>query len=668
MVFSFFKKHLAIIWTLLFMASCSNPVSDRNYSYSSYPVNYADNLWPDYTSKRTILKIWAPAAKAVKLNIYEQGHGDNLIESRSLKADKNGTWVITLQGDHLGKYYTFQTQYNGGFLEETPGIYAKAVGVNGRRAMIVDMEKTNPEGWETDIKPNLPSPNDIILYELHVRDLTSHENAGSSYPGKYLGLVESGTKSPDGLSTGIDHMVEMGITHVHLLPVFDYKTVDETKLHTKQFNWGYDPENYNVPEGSYSSDPYEAEVRIKEFKEMVLRMHQRGIRVIMDVVFNHTGKTENSNFNLEFPGYYYRTNKDGSLSDASGCGNETASERYMMRKFIIESCKYWATEYHVDGFRFDLMGIHDIETINTLSAELKAIDSTLFVYGEGWTAASSPLADSLRALKANTIKLTDVAAFSDDIRDGIKGHVFDVKSAGFVSGAENLEETIKFGVVASTDHPQVDFSKTTSKTPWANKPSQTIGYVSCHDNNTLADKLRLSRQNASEEEIKKMHLLSNAIVLTSQSIPFLHAGVELMRTKDREHNSYNKPDEVNQINWNWKKEYYDVFEYYKNLIALRKEHPAFRMEQTDEIVKHLEFLDIQSSGVVAYKLKNNANSDPWKSIIVVYNAQTKPFSLPLSEGVWTIAAKGGVIDQSGIEEVAESFKVPPISMAILYQE
>ncbi len=649
--------------------SCQNEINSSDNAFADYPVYKQNDLWPEYSPRKTTLKIWAPKAEKVRVNIYENGHGENMIESHLMSPHRKGTWIITLEGDYLGKYYTFQTQYNGKMLDNTPGIYATAAGVNGKRAMVIDLEQTNPEGWNSYERPAFKTPNDIVLYELHVRDMTSHPSSGSSFPGKYAGLTEQGTKNPQGKTTGIDHMKELGITHVHLLPVFDYRTVDETQLNRPQFNWGYDPVNFNVPEGSYATNPFEAGVRIREFKEMVMGFHTNGIRVIMDVVYNHTYSQGISNFDLEVPGYYYRTTADGKLSDASGCGNETASERAMMRKYIIESCKFWANEYHIDGFRIDLMGIHDIETINQLRAELTEIDPTIFIYGEGWTAGSSPLPDSLRALKNNMSRLPGVAAFSDDIRDGVKGHVFNLQSKGFVSGDTSSAETVKFGIVASTPHPQIDYKKCLySKAPWAAQPAQSIGYVSSHDNNTLFDKLTIACPKANLAEIMRMHKLANAIVLTSQNVPFLHAGVELMRTKKGIENSYNQPDSVNQINWNWKTENEEIFTYYKSLIALRKAHPAFRMQTHEQILNHLTFLETGNSGVIAYTINGHANGDTWNNILVIYNSLSGDFSFQLPDNKWMIAAKGQWIIPEGIEEASGRVEVPAISMMVLYQQ
>ncbi|MBT8219883.1 MAG: type I pullulanase, partial [Bacteroidia bacterium] len=554
-----------------------------------------------------------------------------------------------------------------GPLLETPGIYATAVGVNGHRALVLDHAATNPEGWEQDEQVILSSPNDAVIYELHVRDITIHPNSGSSHPGKYLGLVEPGTRGPQDVFTAIDHIKELGITHVHLLPSYDHYSIDETRLDSAQFNWGYDPQNYNVPEGSYSSDPYNAEVRVKEFKQMVKAFHNAGIGVILDVVYNHTGKTEEANFNQEVPGYYYRHNDDGSWSDASACGNETASERPMMRKFMRESVDYWAREYHLDGFRFDLMGIHDIETMNLITDDLKKLNPNIFVYGEGWTGGDSPLPYDQRALKAHTQQTPQLSAFSDDIRDGLKGSVFDEHDTGFVTGKLGMEYSILFGVIGSIYHDQMNYGEVNySDEPWADEPWQSVSYVSCHDNHTLFDKLKISRPDASDEEINKMHKLANAIVLTTQGISFLHAGVEMMRTKGGEHNSYNKPDEVNRIDWQWKVDHRDIFEYYQNLIALRKNHPGFRLRTGDQVREHLRFLD-PKPGLVGFQISGNPNGEPWNEIQVWYNANVESMSVELNDGDWNIAVLGDQVDESGILRTNGVVKIPKISMLVAYK-
>ncbi len=660
------RKLVSVLFSVLYLMN-SGTLWAQSHPFDQYPTPVEANLWTEYTPAMTTFKLWSPVAEEVVLKLYDKGNGGAAREKLEMQKGEKGLWLLSVKKDLQGVYYTFHVKVGGHWLDETPGIYATAVGANGQRAMVLDLASTNPKGWENDKGPSVKTLNEVVLWEAHVRDLTTHPSSGSTQPGKFLGLVETGTKTKEGLATGIDHIKDLGVTHIHLLPAFDHRSIDETALDKPQFNWGYDPQNYNVPEGSYSSDPYRAEVRIKEFKQMVKGFHDQGLGVVLDVVYNHTGLTKGSNFNLEFPDYYYRQTPDGKYSDASACGNETASERAMMRKFIIESCKFWASEYHLDGFRFDLMAIHDLETMNQLSAELKKINPSIILYGEGWTAGSSPLPDHAKALKANTHQLAHFAAFSDDLRDAVKGSVFDEKSRGFVSGAKDTEESIKFGVVGSVPHPQVDLQKVNySKAFWAREPWQALSYVSCHDNLTLFDKLKVSHPKASPEQLRKMHLLASAIVLTSQGTAFLHAGEELLRTKNGEHNSYNLPDAVNQINWNWKVAHLQVFTYYKNLIALRKAHPAFRMPTTELVNKHLEF-KTTFPGLVGYQLKNHAYGDAWKNILVYYNGRETSAEIRVN-GEWTVAAEGETITPQAGRKVKEKVTVPPVSMFILYQE
>jgi len=649
------------------MVSC-NQQTEFDYSdFDNYPVYTGNDLEMVWTPASTSFRIWAPTAEAAMLRIFDDGIGGVALSENKMKKSVDGTWTAQLKGNLKGKFYTFQIKHKGEWLSETPGIYATAVGVNGERGAIIDMSETNPEGWNNYLRPTQNHFTDIIIYELHVRDMSIHPESGIQHKGKYLGLAETGTRSPEGQKTGLDHIKELGITHVHILPAFDFKSIDETRLEDNIFNWGYDPENYNVPEGSFATDPFDPSSRIREFKEMVKAFHDNGIRVIMDVVYNHTGKTEDANFNLLVPGYYYRFRDDGTFSNASGCGNETASERAMMRKYMIESLKYWVNEYHIDGFRFDLMGIHDIETMNLISEELHKIDPTIFIYGEGWTADSSPLPVEHQALKRHTYRLNNIAAFSDDIRDGIKGSWADHESKGFVSGAPGLEETIKFGVVASTLHPQVDYSKVNySDKPWANEPFQTIAYVSCHDNHTLLDKLIISNPNDSEEELIRKHKLANTIVMTAQGVPFLHAGVDFLRTKQGVENSYNWPDSINQIDWGRKTKYRHVFDYYRDLIKLRRDHPAFRMTSAEMMRENLVFLEIDSENVVAFQLRNFANGDSWKNIVVVYNASNKNQMIEIPAGNWSEVFNENGYSKTGYRKIAgKSVTVPAVSAVIL---
>jgi len=581
-----------------------------------------------------------------------------------MKKDLNGTWDVKVSGDIKGKFYVFKVLINGKWLNEVPDPYAKAVGVNGKRAMVIDFKETNPAKWEIDKSPVFKNKTDAILYELHVRDASISKNSGIKNKGKFLGLTETGTKNLEGLSTGFDHIKELGVTHVHLLPCFDFYSIDESKPDKAQYNWGYDPLNYNVPEGSFSTNPYDGVTGIKEFKQMVQAFHQNGLRVIMDVVYNHTRLTQDSYFNQLVPGYYYRQTKDGKFSNATACGNETASERYMMRKFMLESVLYWVKEYHIDGFRFDLMGVHDIETMNLISKELHKIKPDILLYGEGWTAGSSPLPDSLRAIKKYAYKLDLIAVFSDDIRDGIKGSVFEHADKGFVSGKPGMEEAIKFGIVASCKHPQVDYAKVNySNAPYAAQPLNTITYCECHDNHVLWDKLAISAKNATEAERKEMDKLAMSIVLTSQGISFLHAGTEFLRTKKGVENSFESPDSINAIDWSLKTKNKEIFEYLKGLIKMRKEHPAFRMKSTKEIAANIQFIDPVQKGSIIYIINGQKVNDRWKKIFVVLNSDSKK-TISLPNGIWKTAILNNHFEDVDIPKLIAE----PYSCTILYQE
>jgi pullulanase len=497
--------------------------------------------------------------------------------------------------------------------------------------MVVDMDKTNPAGWGDDKSPDFSAsnrPTDAIIYELHVRDASIHAGSGIRNKGKYLGLAETGTHF-EGLTTGLAHLQELGVTHVHLLPVADYYSVEEHRHHQPHYNWGYDPLNYNIPEGSYSSDPHDGAARIRELKQMIMGFHQAGIRVIMDVVYNHTALTERSNFNQLVPGYYYRHKKNGDFSDASSCGNETASERPMMRKFIIESLQYWVKEYHIDGFRFDLMGVHDLETMNLISKALHELKPDILLYGEGWAAGTSPLPDSERALKQHVSRLDRIAVFSDDARDAIKGSVFNETDKGFASGKPGMENLIKSCIVASCPHPQLH-----GQTAYAVSPHNIITYCECHDNHTLWDKWLLSNPEDEEADRIRMHNLALTIILTSQGIPFLHAGTEFLRTKKGVENSYKSPDEINAIDWSRKKQYHETVAYVKALINMRKAHPAFRMTTAHDIANHLQFDDTAPAGTVIYTLDGKAVGDSWKKIYVAFNGTGNDLELSLPPGEW----------------------------------
>ncbi|MBP1756567.1 MAG: pullulanase [Firmicutes bacterium] len=629
-----------------------------------------------WSKEKTTFRLWAPTASSVVLNLYEKGVGVNSLGSIPLKQDVKGTWYTEKSGDLNHVYYTYTVTVDG-VAQEAVDPYAKAAGVNGERGMIIDLKSTDPADFDEEGKPEFVQPTDAIIYELHIRDFSVDANSGMKNKGKYLAFTEKGTTTPTGVKTGIDHLVDLGITHVHLLPSFDFASINEATLINNDFNWGYDPENYNVPEGSYSTDPQKGEVRINEYKQMVQALHQSGIRVVMDVVYNHTFSAD-SNLNKIVPGYYYRMTEDGQFANASGCGNEIASERAMVRKFIVDSVVYWATEYHIDGFRFDLMGIHDIETMNAIRKALNEVDPTILIYGEGWTAGSSPLPESERALKANMSALdTGIAAFSDDLRDGIKGSVFEELEKGFVTGQPGMEESIKFGIVASTEHSQIDYTKVNySDKAWAKAPTQTISYASAHDNLTLWDKIATSNASDSVETRTKMNLLSGALVLTSQGIPFFQAGEEILRSKpidetgtSFDENSYKSSDAVNSIKWDTKEKNSEVYKYYKGLIAFRKQHSALRMTTTEELQKNLTFLEGLPANVVGYTIDHSPNNESAESICIVFNANNAATPVTVPEGSWNVYARG---DQAGTEIIETinggNITIDPISALVLVKE
>lgn len=617
--------------------------------FAAWPAYNGSDLELSVDASGTHFTLWSPKAEAAEVLIYDTDRNTAPVETLPMKRGENGTWRASVPAKLYGKFYTFRVTVDGRQLAETPGVWAKAVGTNGERAAIIDFAATDPAGWSDDKGPELKNITDAVLYEMHHRDFSVHPSSGIVHKGKFLALTEPQTRSTLGDATGIDHLKELGVTHVHILPSYDYNSVDESNLPSNQYNWGYDPFNYNAPEGSYSTDPADPAVRVREMKEMVKALHDAGIGVVMDVVYNHTANNDDSNFSLTAPGYYYRHRADGSYSDASGCGNETASERQQMRDFIINSVKYWAKEYHIDGFRFDLMAIHDIETMNEVAAELKKINPSIFVYGEGWTAGDSPLPAEQRALKENVDKMTGIAVFSDDIRDAVKGHYSDARDRGFATGKPGNEETVKIGIVASTAHPQVDYSKgNNSKFAYAGAPTEIINYVSCHDDLTLTDKLAASMPGSSEADRQRAARLAQTIVFTSQGTPFMFAGEEVFRDKKGVHNSYKSPDSVNAIDWTLKNKNAAQFNYYRELIKLRKAHPAFRMTTAGEIARNIVFDKITSPNVISYSIKNNANGDEWKEIKLVFNGSDSPFVAKIPKGDWTVVARDGQLKADGL--------------------
>ena len=663
-------KKIAMLAIAATMMGCTPPKQEEGFCFDEMT----------YSPSETVFKLFAPADAECYVKVGNDSVAMTLADS---------IWTATMPGDQKGKEYVFVV--NG---QSSPGVFAKAVGVNGRCGVILDLKETNPEGWAQDKRPEVKSPADLVIYEMHHRDFSIDASSGLKNKGKFLALTEE---------KAINHLKSLGVNAIHILPSYDFGSVDETRLQDNKYNWGYDPVNYNVPDGSYSTDPFDPQCRIREFKQMVQALHKAGIRVILDVVYNHTYDIEHSNFQKTFPDYYYRKEAPlsspegdtsaqntieapsgavgGAYSNGSGCGNETASEQPMMRRFMLESVKYWINEYHIDGFRFDLMGVHDIETMNLIRDEVNKIDPTIFIYGEGWSAGQCAYPLEKLAVKAHVNQLHGIAAFSDEIRDALRGPFSDDTKGAFLAGIPGEEESIKFGIAGAIAHPQVDMSKVNySKEPWANEPTQMISYVSCHDDMCLVDRLKTELPGIATDEIIRLDLLAQTAVFTSQGVPFMLSGEEMLRDKNGVHNSFESPDSVNHLDWQNLQRYPQVFDYYKNLIALRKNHPAFRLGKADLVRKHLEFLTSPApskggegltAGVgpclVGFILKDHAGGDAWKDIIVILNANREPQTVTIPECKYTVVCCDGKIDESGLGEVhGDKVVVDPQSALIIH--
>ena len=629
-----------------------------------------------YTPAQTTFRLFAPKKAKVSVEIGSSFLSTEAAPNQKYKMrlGKDGIWTVTVNQDLKDHKYWFEVDG-----KKSVGVFAKAVGVNSSYGMVADLSETNPEGWELDKRPVVKSPADLVVYEMHHRDFSIDASSGLKHKGKFLALTEP---------KAIRHLKDLGVNAVHILPSYDFGSVNETRLQDNKYNWGYDPVNYNVPEGSYSTNPYDPMSRIREFKQMVQALHKAGIRVILDVVYNHTYDIENSNFQKTYPDYYYRKNVDGTYSNGSGCGNETASEQPMMRRFMIESVKYWINEYHIDGFRFDLMGCHDIETMNAIRKAVDEIDPTIFIYGEGWSAGQCALPAEQLASKANIPMLPRIAAFSDELRDGLRGPFSDDTKGAFLAGLQGEEESIKFGIVGCIAHPQVDMQKVNySKKAWATEPTQMISYVSCHDDMCLVDRLKASIPGIQMDELIRLDLLAQTAVFTSQGVPFMLSGEEMLRDKKGVHNSFESPDSINHLDRDNLKKYPQVFKYYKDLIQLRKDHPAFRLGSADLVRKHLEFLAPLSfplggksgeaeslpqgggreGAFVAFRLKDHAGGDSWKDIYVVLNASRKQQTIALPMDSYETVCDDGRISETGIRHfTGDKVTVAPQSALILH--
>ena len=633
------------------------------YSTKTFEALYTyegDDLGANWSPEQTFFRLWAPTASAVRINLYASGdyRENDLLEQVEMTPDVSGTWVATVQGNLNGTYYTYSVDVEG-VTNEACDPYARAVGVNGQRAMVIDLDSTDPEGWENDRDPHYDNTiTEAIIYELHVRDLSVDENSGITNKGKFLGLIETGTTTPEGIPTGLDHIKALGVTHIHLLPSYDYGSVDETRLEDNVFNWGYDPVNYNVPEGSYATDPYNGEVRVKEFKQMVKGLHDNGISVIMDVVYNHVYSGEEFCFNKIVPLFFSRVSTDGQFSAGSGCGNDTASERAMVKKYIVDSVKYWADEYHIDGFRWDLVGLIDTETINEVMEEVHKTHPNIIFYGEGWTMSTQVTKEGYTlTTQVNSQETPGFAFFSDTLRDAIRGGNSNNSKPGFVANSGGFAGNIADCFTASP--------------AWCKSPTQTVNYASCHDNHTLFDRITMSTPDATFADRVKMNNLSAAIVLTSQGIPFIHAGEEMLRSKPLEdgsfdHNSYRSSDEVNNLKWaDLSQEAYQLtYAYYQGLIAFRKAHPALRMTTAEEVAEKITRLGGLDFNVVGFHIAAGANGEE-NELIVVFNPNPNATTVTLPEGEWTAYINGDKAGTEALGTATGTASAEPISAMVL---
>ena len=587
----------------------------------------------------THFRVWAPGAAAVTVMLYEKGDGDCLIGQIPMTTDRNGTWITTAEGNLNGVYYTYLVRF-GDQTAEACDPYARTTGINGHRAMILDLKSTNPTDWDKDADPHGGLPiTDAVIYELHVRDLSLDESSGIKNKGKFLGLIEQNTKTPSGIPTGLSHMKALGITHLHILPMYDFGSVDEGD--PTQFNWGYDPENFNVPEGAYSTDPYNGAVRIKELKQMVKALHDNGISVVMDVVYNHVYHAEDFCFNRIVPGYFSRPSSNGSF-----CGNDTATERAMVRKYIVDSVKYWAEEYHIDAFRFDLVGLIDVKTIQAVMDAVHESYPHVLFYGEGWTMPTHLTKEVPLTTQSNALLVPDFAFFSDNFRDMLRGSVLEENARGFVSGAPNMEKEVQNCYMAQNG--------------WSNEPAQSIQYGSCHDNRTLYDQLRIS---APHRDPVAMNKLSAALTLTAQGVPFFLAGEEFLRTKNGCDNSYNLPDSVNSLKWHTLEspECADMLQYYKGLIALRKAYRDFRLSTAKQIDNCVHSIDTGIPNTAAFLIQGE------KTIFSYFNANDDTVEAVLPEGSWHILVNGEKAGTQVLGTVSGRVSIAPISPLILVQ-
>ena len=615
---------------------------DENFYYSG---NDLGAVWSPVCTR---FRLWAPTAQSVCLLLFSTGNGETPLGEFPMTSDTCGTWVFTAQGDLHGIYYTYLVTRDGETVESVDP-YARAGGVNGLRGMVVDLDRTNPAGWAEDHGPQIPI-SDAVIWEVHVRDFSKHFSSGMQHKGKFLAFTEENTHTAHGTPTGLSYLKSLGITHVQLLPIFDFGSVDESVPDTHSYNWGYDPVNYNFPEGSYATDPFHGEVRILELKEAIHALHRNGIGVIMDVVYNHVYDRDSFCLNKIVPGYFSRGDSNGSC-----CGNDTATERPMVQKFIVDSLCYWAEEYHLDGFRFDLAGIMDADTLRLAGEALRNHFPDILLYGEGWKMPTVPTKPNVTmAIQAEAPHMSGFGFFNDTLRDLLRGPLFEERNPGFLSGAHSSLSALE---AAFCGNPS-----------WAEDPKQSINYISCHDNFTLADRLALALPDADLEMLARRTRLGAAYLLLAQGIPFFQAGEEFLRSKPNGHggfvdNSYRSPDRVNAMRWNQLDHppIQKTRDYYAGLIALRKRFSLFRLPDRASICQCVRTIQGCTDGIPAFALRDVENT-----LLVIFNPEENPQPVSLPEGIWDVLVWDNDASIHPLFQAGGSLLLPPVSAAVLF--
>lgn len=635
----------------LICSNCTTLIKRTYKSFEDYPVPTGDLTEMEYTPTKSTFSFWSPNADEVRLMLFRNGESGHAYRTVHLQPGSDGMWSAVVEENLLNQYYTFNVKIKEKWHGDTPGLNAHAVSANGKRAAIIDVDAASPKGWERDARPAFYSPSRAIIYNLHLKDFSQDTTSNIRFRGRYLSLTQTGTHTVDGLSTGIDHLKELGVTHVQLMPVFDFADVNESDVRQSHYAYGSQPFNYNVPEGSYSTRPHVPASRIKEFKQMIMALHKAGIRVVMEVAYSHVADAASSNFEKAAPGYFFRMNGK-KMADGSGFGNETATERPMMRKFIVESIRYWMNEYHIDGFYFDMMGLMDLQTMRAVRDAATEVDSNILIYGDGTSPNKPMLSTDSLAVASNIFRAIGVGAYAHEFKNALFGPQKELHKIGFLGGVPGSEETLRFDMGGAIPNAQIKFYRVHEhKRAWAMEPTQCFNYLTSHDDYCLVDRLRASLSNVTPIQQMRLSEVAHTALLLSQGTPIIYCGDEMLRDKRMVRHSMNSSDTINAINWRLKGFNNELVEYIKGLIRLRRAHPAFRLGNADAVRKSMHFLPTDPN-VIAFSLNNHAGGDMWGTIIVAFNTTLKYAKIVVPEGVYTVVANNGKVYEGGLGRMA----------------